>query len=101
MAYWSAFIKIHRNNNTVSSVSYCFDNNNIFTWQEISFGVLDATDGLLPGIKDVIEKVFLPAILETSNWGDLGQSKEDTKHKQKFVETIKKYISFLGGKLCI
>uniref|UniRef100_A0A8C9NK88 Dynein axonemal heavy chain 8 n=1 Tax=Serinus canaria TaxID=9135 RepID=A0A8C9NK88_SERCA len=65
--------------------------------EEISFGVLDATDGLLPGIKDVIEKVFLPAILETSNWGDLGQSKEDTKHKQKFVETIKKYISFLGG----
>uniref|UniRef100_H0ZBP9 Dynein axonemal heavy chain 8 n=1 Tax=Taeniopygia guttata TaxID=59729 RepID=H0ZBP9_TAEGU len=48
---------------------------------EISFGVLDATDGLLPGIKDVIEKVFLPAILATSNWGNLGQSKEDTKAK--------------------
>lgn len=69
--------------------------------QEVSFGVLDATDGLLPGIKDLLEKVFLPAILETSNWGDLGQSKEDTKDKQKFVETIKKYISFLGGKHCI
>uniref|UniRef100_H0ZBP1 Dynein axonemal heavy chain 8 n=1 Tax=Taeniopygia guttata TaxID=59729 RepID=H0ZBP1_TAEGU len=66
--------------------------------EEISFGVLDATDGLLPGIKDVIEKVFLPAILATSNWGNLGQSKEDTKAKQNFVETIKKYISFLGGK---
>ncbi|NXW67144.1 DYH8 protein, partial [Hirundo rustica] len=65
--------------------------------EEISFGVLDASDGLLPGVKDVIEKVFLPAILETSNWGNLGQSKEDTKDKQKFVETIKKYISFLGG----
>uniref|UniRef100_A0A8C3MSF3 Uncharacterized protein n=1 Tax=Geospiza parvula TaxID=87175 RepID=A0A8C3MSF3_GEOPR len=65
--------------------------------EEISFGVLDATDGLLPGIKDLLEKVFLPAILETSNWGDLGQSKEDTKDKQKFVETIKKYVSFLGG----
>ncbi|NXE58453.1 DYH8 protein, partial [Calcarius ornatus] len=65
--------------------------------EEVSFGVLDATDGLLPGIKDLLEKAFLPAILETSNWGDLGQSKEDTKDKQKFVETIKKYISFLGG----
>ncbi|XP_064563086.1 dynein axonemal heavy chain 8 [Zonotrichia leucophrys gambelii] len=65
--------------------------------EEVSFGVLDATDGLLPGIKDLLEKVFLPAILETSNWGDLGQSKEDTKDKQKFVETIKKYISFIGG----
>ncbi|NXR60449.1 DYH8 protein, partial [Rhadina sibilatrix] len=65
--------------------------------EEISFGVLDASDGLLSGVKDVIEKVFLPAILETSNWGNLGQSKEDTKEKQNFVETIKKYISFLGG----
>ncbi|NXB52763.1 DYH8 protein, partial [Leucopsar rothschildi] len=65
--------------------------------EEVSFGVLDATDGLLPGVKDVVEKVFLPAILETSNWGNLGQSKEDTKDKQNFVETIKKYISFLGG----
>ncbi|NXH84859.1 DYH8 protein, partial [Edolisoma coerulescens] len=65
--------------------------------EEISFGVLDATDGLLPGIKDVIEKVFLPAILATSNWGTLGQSKEDTKDKQNFVETINRYTSFLGG----
>ncbi|NXO85892.1 DYH8 protein, partial [Sitta europaea] len=65
--------------------------------EETSFGVLDATDGLLVGVKDVIEKVFLPAITETSNWGNLSQSKEDTKDKQKFVETIKKYISFLGG----
>ncbi|NWT51238.1 DYH8 protein, partial [Erythrocercus mccallii] len=65
--------------------------------EEVSFGVLDASEGLLPGVKDVIEKVFLPAILETSNWGNLGQSKEDTKDKQNFVDTIKKYISFLGG----
>ncbi|NXC02597.1 DYH8 protein, partial [Orthonyx spaldingii] len=65
--------------------------------EEISFGVLDATDGLLPGIKDIIERAFLPAILATSNWGALGQSKEDTKDKQNFVETIKRYISFLGG----
>lgn len=101
MAHWSAFIKICWNYYTVSSVSYCFDNINVFAWQEISFGVLDATEGLLPGVKDVIEKVFLPAILETSNWGNLGQSKEDTKDKQNFVGTIKKYISFLGGKHCI
>lgn len=101
MAYWSGFIKIHWTYNTVSSVSYCFDNNPFFTLQEISFGIVDATDGLLPGVKDVIEKVFLPAILATSNWGTLGQSKEDTKDKQNFVETIKRYISFLGGKHCI
>ncbi|NXH93693.1 DYH8 protein, partial [Pachycephala philippinensis] len=65
--------------------------------EDISFGVLDATDGLIPGIKDIIEKVFLPAVLATSNWGTLDESKEDTKEKQKFVETINRYISFLGG----
>ncbi|NXH29664.1 DYH8 protein, partial [Myiagra hebetior] len=65
--------------------------------EEISFGILDASGGLLPGVKDVIEKVFLPAILATSNWGTLGQSKEDTKDKQNFVETINRYVSFLGG----
>uniref|UniRef100_A0A8D2M816 AAA+ ATPase domain-containing protein n=1 Tax=Zonotrichia albicollis TaxID=44394 RepID=A0A8D2M816_ZONAL len=89
-----AFIKIHRIYNTVSSVSYCFDNNNIFTLQEVSFGVLDATDGLLPGIKDLLEKVFLPAILETSNWGDLGQSKEDTKDNLNWFDIV---IAFFSG----
>ncbi|NWV39501.1 DYH8 protein, partial [Grantiella picta] len=65
--------------------------------EEIYFAVLDATDGLLRGIKAIIQKVFLPAILKTSNWGSLGQSQEDTKVKQNFLETIKKYVSFLGG----
>uniref|UniRef100_A0A8C5TYT3 Dynein axonemal heavy chain 8 n=1 Tax=Malurus cyaneus samueli TaxID=2593467 RepID=A0A8C5TYT3_9PASS len=65
--------------------------------EEIFFGALDATNGLLPGVKNLIERVYIPAILATSNWGSLGESKEDTKEKQNFVETINKYVSFLGG----
>ncbi|XP_017940484.1 dynein heavy chain 8, axonemal [Manacus vitellinus] len=65
--------------------------------EEIFFGAFDATEGLLRGIKSMIEKVFLPAILATSNWGTLGETKEDTKDKQNFLETINRYLSFLEG----
>ncbi|KAJ7404297.1 hypothetical protein WISP_146823 [Willisornis vidua] len=64
---------------------------------DIFFGVLDATEGLLRGIKNMIENVFLPAIRTTSNWGTLSQSKDFIKDKQNFVETINRYVSFLEG----
>lgn len=86
---------------TLSILNYCITNNHLVTMQDIFFGVLDATEGLLRGVKNMIQKIFLPAILKTSNWGALSQSKQDTKTKKNFVETIKRYISFLEGKHCI
>uniref|UniRef100_A0A663EUR1 Dynein axonemal heavy chain 8 n=1 Tax=Aquila chrysaetos chrysaetos TaxID=223781 RepID=A0A663EUR1_AQUCH len=65
--------------------------------EDIFFGVLDATEGLLCGVRNMIEKIFLPAILATNNWGALSQTKQDTKDKQNFVETINRYLSFLEG----
>ncbi|XP_009878765.1 PREDICTED: dynein heavy chain 8, axonemal [Charadrius vociferus] len=65
--------------------------------EDIFFGVLDATEGLLHGVRNMIEKIFLPAILATNNWGALSQTKQDTKDKQNFVETINRYLSFLEG----
>ncbi|KFV66664.1 Dynein heavy chain 8, axonemal, partial [Dryobates pubescens] len=65
--------------------------------EDIFFGVLDATEGLLRGVKKMIGKVFLPAILATNNWGTLNQAKQVTKEKQIFVEKINKYLSFLEG----
>uniref|UniRef100_A0A8C0B3E1 Dynein axonemal heavy chain 8 n=1 Tax=Buteo japonicus TaxID=224669 RepID=A0A8C0B3E1_9AVES len=65
--------------------------------EDIFFGVLDATEGLLCGVRNMIEKIFLPAILTTNNWGALSQTKQDTKDKQNFVETINRYLSFLEG----
>uniref|UniRef100_A0A8C3JBK3 Dynein axonemal heavy chain 8 n=1 Tax=Calidris pygmaea TaxID=425635 RepID=A0A8C3JBK3_9CHAR len=65
--------------------------------EDIFFGVLDANEGLLHGVRNIIEKIFLPAILATSNWGALGQTKQDTKDKQNFMETINRYLSFLEG----
>ncbi|KAK1192580.1 DYH8 protein, partial [Pygoscelis papua] len=65
--------------------------------EDIFFGVLDATEGLLHGVRNMIEKIFLPAILATNNWGALSQTKQDTKDKQNFVEAINRYLSFLEG----
>ncbi|OXB76615.1 UNVERIFIED_CONTAM: hypothetical protein H355_014506 [Colinus virginianus] len=66
------------------------------------FGVLDATEGLLRGVKNMLEKIFLPAILATNNWGVLSQTKQDTKDKQNFVENIRRYLSSLEGAIvCI
>lgn len=66
--------------------------------QDIFFGVLDATEGLLRGVTKMIGKIFLPAILATSSWGALSQDKQVTKDKKIFVEKINKYLSFLQGK---
>ncbi|XP_074024884.1 dynein axonemal heavy chain 8 [Numenius arquata] len=65
--------------------------------EDIFFGVLDANEGLLHGVRNMIEKIFLPAVLATSNWGALSQTKQDTKDKQNFMETINRYLSFLEG----
>uniref|UniRef100_A0A8C3GNK9 Dynein axonemal heavy chain 8 n=1 Tax=Cairina moschata TaxID=8855 RepID=A0A8C3GNK9_CAIMO len=67
--------------------------------EDIFFCVLDATEGLLRGVRNMIEKIFLPAILATNNWGVLSQTKQDTKDKQNFVETINRYLSFLEGNI--
>ncbi|XP_064365601.1 dynein axonemal heavy chain 8 [Dromaius novaehollandiae] len=65
--------------------------------EDIFFCVLDATEGLLCGIRNMIEKIFLPAILATNNWGALTQTQQEKKDKQNFVETINRYLSFLEG----
>ncbi|OXB65796.1 hypothetical protein ASZ78_008863, partial [Callipepla squamata] len=65
--------------------------------EDIFFGVLDATEGLLHGVKNMLEKIFLPAILATNNWGVLSQTKQDTKDKQNFVKDIRRYLSSLEG----
>ncbi|XP_053918562.1 dynein axonemal heavy chain 8 isoform X2 [Cuculus canorus] len=65
--------------------------------QDIFFSVLDATEGLLCGVRKMIENIFLPTILATNNWGLLSQNKQDTKDKQYFVEAINRYLFFLKG----
>uniref|UniRef100_A0A8C7B547 Dynein axonemal heavy chain 8 n=1 Tax=Neovison vison TaxID=452646 RepID=A0A8C7B547_NEOVI len=65
--------------------------------EEVLFTVLDASTGILNGIKNMLSSVFLPAILATNNWGALNQSKQGESEKHIFTETISRYLSFLDG----
>ncbi|XP_019405170.1 PREDICTED: dynein heavy chain 8, axonemal [Crocodylus porosus] len=65
--------------------------------EDIYFCTLDATEGLLLGVRNMLSKIFLPAILATNNWGALNQTKQGTYEKQNFIETINRYLSFLDG----
>ncbi|XP_074845897.1 dynein axonemal heavy chain 8 [Carettochelys insculpta] len=65
--------------------------------EDIYFCVLDATEGLLCGTRNMLANIFLPAILATNNWGALSQTTQGTIEKQSFIETINRYLSFLDG----
>ncbi|XP_028623753.1 dynein heavy chain 8, axonemal [Grammomys surdaster] len=66
-------------------------------YEDVLFSFLDASRGLLKGIKHMLKNIFLPAILATSNWGALNQSKQGESEKHIFTETIHRYLSFLDG----
>ncbi|XP_008561641.1 PREDICTED: dynein heavy chain 8, axonemal-like, partial [Galeopterus variegatus] len=65
--------------------------------EEVLFTVLDASKGLLNGIRNMLANIFLPAILATNSWGALNQSKQGESEKHVFTETINRYLSFLDG----
>ncbi|XP_060259142.1 dynein axonemal heavy chain 8 [Ovis aries] len=65
--------------------------------EEVLFTVLDASEGLLVGIRNMLANIFLPAILATNNWGALNQSQQGESEKHIFIETINRYLSFLDG----
>ncbi|CAO2608635.1 Dynein axonemal heavy chain 8 [Lemmus lemmus] len=66
-------------------------------YEDVLFTVLDASKGLLKGIRNMLRYIFLPAILATNNWGALNQSKQGESEKHIFTETINRYLSFLDG----
>nr|AAK60623.1 axonemal dynein heavy chain 8 long form [Mus musculus] len=63
--------------------------------EDVLFSFLDASKGLLEGIKHMLKSIFLPAILATSNWGALNQSKQGESEKHIFIETIHRYLASL------
>ncbi|KAB0354756.1 hypothetical protein FD755_022215 [Muntiacus reevesi] len=65
--------------------------------EEVLFTVLDASEGLLVGIRNMLANIFLPAILATNNWGALNQSQQGESEKHVFTETINRYLSCLDG----
>ncbi|KAL7987444.1 hypothetical protein Chor_006363 [Crotalus horridus] len=65
--------------------------------EDIYYSSLDGNEGLLLGIKNILATIFLPAVLATSNWGALNQTKQGELEKQSFIETLNRYLAFLDG----
>ncbi|ETE64448.1 Dynein heavy chain 8, axonemal, partial [Ophiophagus hannah] len=65
--------------------------------EDIYYSSLDGSEGLLLAIKNTLSTVFLPAVLATSNWGALNQTKQGELEKQSFIETLNRYLAFLDG----
>ncbi|XP_074092949.1 dynein axonemal heavy chain 8 [Macrotis lagotis] len=78
-----------------SSNNISLDSSNIA--EETQFCFMDASEGLLIGIKNMLSEIFLPAIHATSNWGALKQSRQGETEKLTFIETISRFLAFLDG----
>ena len=53
---------------------------------EVNFGVIEATEGLLGGIEQLLSKVMVPALKAQDNWGQL--STNGNKNKQVSLKKI-------------
>uniref|UniRef100_A0A4W3JGF5 Dynein axonemal heavy chain 8 n=1 Tax=Callorhinchus milii TaxID=7868 RepID=A0A4W3JGF5_CALMI len=62
---------------------------------EALFCIIDANEGILTGTENLLEKIFLPAISISENWGALNRSVHGEKEKKDFKDSISRYISFL------
>ncbi|XP_078399005.1 dynein axonemal heavy chain 8-like [Cetorhinus maximus] len=65
--------------------------------EEVSFCVLDCTDGILTGAVTMLENIFMPAISTSEKWGALNQSIHGDREKKDFKDSIRRYITFLNG----
>uniref|UniRef100_A0A4W3JTT1 Dynein axonemal heavy chain 8 n=1 Tax=Callorhinchus milii TaxID=7868 RepID=A0A4W3JTT1_CALMI len=66
--------------------------------EEALFCIIDANEGILTGTENLLEKIFLPAISISENWGALNRSVHGEKEKKDFKDSISRYISFLHSK---
>ena len=68
--------------------------------QEINFGVLDVADngGLLPAIRQLMAKVYLPTIQAMTNWGRLSETPHGKKTKENFIHELENFVNYLDSK---
>uniref|UniRef100_A0A4W3JTU8 Dynein axonemal heavy chain 8 n=1 Tax=Callorhinchus milii TaxID=7868 RepID=A0A4W3JTU8_CALMI len=52
------------------------------------FCIIDANEGILTGTENLLEKIFLPAISISENWGALNRSVHGEKEKKDFKDSI-------------
>uniref|UniRef100_F6PHB9 AAA+ ATPase domain-containing protein n=1 Tax=Ciona intestinalis TaxID=7719 RepID=F6PHB9_CIOIN len=67
--------------------------------EEINFGVLDVEDngGLLPAIRQLFAKVYLPTIQAMENWGNLTETPHGKKTKEAFINHVESFVHYLDS----
>eukprot|EP00794_Sanderia_malayensis_P018805 gene18805-20701_t len=64
---------------------------------DINFGVIDAKkNGMLNAIKSVLSELYIPAVSNTSDWGDLSD-KQALPAKSKFLNSLESFVEVLEG----
>lgn len=74
-------------------------NNLLIDSQEVSFNMLDATDGgLLNSVRCLLSDIFIPALRATSHgWGELEGLQEAPRIRQEFLSSLEGFVSILSG----
>ncbi|XP_073412523.1 dynein axonemal heavy chain 8 [Dendrobates tinctorius] len=63
--------------------------------EELHFSVLDATEGLISEVSDLLRKVFLPDMNALDKRGPLAQTRHGDREIQRFKENIEQYLACL------
>uniref|UniRef100_H2YUI8 AAA+ ATPase domain-containing protein n=1 Tax=Ciona savignyi TaxID=51511 RepID=H2YUI8_CIOSA len=67
--------------------------------EEINFGVLDVegNGGLLPAIRQLFSKVYLPTIQAMENWGQLTETPQGKRTKEAFINHVENFVHYLDS----
>lgn len=78
-------------------------NNIVHILQEISYGFLDTTGTgkltVLPGVHQVLSKIYKPAVHSMEDWGALGDTPHGKKTQKNFLDSFDGFMQYVGSKL--
>ena len=73
--------------------------------QEINYGFMDASGAgrlsVLPGIQQVLSKVFKPAVHALENWGALGETPHGKKTHKNFLDSFEGFMQYVGSRFSV
>ena len=54
--------------------------------------------GLLPAIRELMAKIYLPTIQAMTNWGRLTETPHGKKTKDAFIHSLENFVNYLDSK---
>jgi len=62
---------------------------------------VEENGGLLPAIRELMLKVYLPTIQAMSNWGSLTETPHGKKTKEAFIHNLESFVHYLDSKFFV